>query len=93
MYTFITKEQIFGIPLTVQYDVLLTRVQPYFYLGFSNGNIKIDNLATGFWVQQHDNHNSFNVGADLGVIIPGKEPYHPSSNRVKAQICTLPQIW
>jgi hypothetical protein len=68
-YQYYTKEQIFSIPLTIQYNVLLTRVQPYFYLGFSYGKIQIDNLATGFWVQPNDSYNSFNIVGGLGIEV------------------------
>ena len=47
-YQYYTKEQILNIPLTVQYNVLLTRGQSYFCLEFLYGHIKTDNLATGF---------------------------------------------
>lgn len=66
-YQYYTKEQILSIPVTVQYNVLLTRVQPYYYLGVSYGKIQIDNLATGFWVAPNDRYNSFNIVGGIGV--------------------------
>jgi len=68
-YQYYTTEQISSIPLTIQYNVLLTRVQPYFYLGCSYGKIKIDNLGTGFWIAPDESYNSFNIVGGLGVEV------------------------
>ena len=69
LYQYYTNDKILSIPLTVQYNVLLTRVQPYFYLGFSYSQIKIDNLGSGFWIEPDNNYNSFNVIAGVGVEV------------------------
>jgi hypothetical protein len=68
-YQYYTKEQVFSIPVTLQYNVLLTRVQPYFYLGFSYGKIQIDNLASGFWVAPNGSDYALNVVGGLGVEV------------------------
>ena len=69
LYQYYTNDKILSIPLTIQYNVLLTRVQPYFYLGCSYSQIKIDNLGTGFWIGPDNNYNSFNVIAGVGVEV------------------------
>lgn len=66
-YHYYTKEEIFSIPLTIQYNVLLTRVQPYFFLGCSFAQNKTDNLGTGFWIEPDNKYNSLNIIAGLGV--------------------------
>jgi hypothetical protein len=68
-YRYYTNDKIISFPLTIQYNVLLTRVQPYFYLGVCYGQYKIDNLATGFWVEPDQSYGSFAVIGGLGVEV------------------------
>jgi hypothetical protein len=72
-YQYYTREQILSIPLTIQYNVTQTRVQPYFYLGFSGTYSIVDNLATGFWVDPDTRGYSGTFVGGVGVeakIIP-----------------------
>jgi hypothetical protein len=66
-YQYYTREQITSIPFTVQYNVTQSRVQPYFYFGFSYAHITKDNLASGYWVQPNENYYGFSVVAGLGI--------------------------
>jgi opacity protein-like surface antigen len=68
-YWYYTKATVLSFPVTVQYNILLTRVQPYFNFGFSYGQYKIDNLATGFWVAPDNNYNQFSVIGGVGVEV------------------------
>ena len=67
IYQYYTREQITSIPFTVQYNVTSTRVQPYFYLGFSYAYITKTNLATGYWVQPDEKYYGFTLVAGLGI--------------------------
>ena len=67
IYQYYTREQITSIPFTVQYNVTQTRIQPYFYLGFSYAYIIKDNLATGYWVQPDEKYYGFAIVAGLGI--------------------------
>lgn len=68
-YQYYTKEQIYSIPVTIQYNITLSRIQPYFYLGFSYGKIKIDNLMIGFWVPPNDYYYDLSFVMGMGVEV------------------------
>jgi hypothetical protein len=66
-YQYYTRYQIMSIPVTVQYNLTQTRIQPYCYLGFSGTYNIEDNLATGFWVRPNDKEYGGTLVAGLGI--------------------------
>lgn len=66
-YQYYTRYQIISIPVTIQYNITQTRIQPYCYLGFSGTYAIEDNLATGFWVRPNDKEYGGTLVAGLGI--------------------------
>jgi len=66
-YQYYTRQQVISIPLTIQYNFMLTRIQPYLYLGFSGAYVTKDALASGFWVTPNDKGFGAYPLAGLGI--------------------------
>lgn len=69
LYTSKLNNRIFSVPVTVQYNFTTTRVQPYFYGGFSAAYITVSNEDQGNYANSSSSNFSFEMVAGMGIQV------------------------
>lgn len=62
-----TLEKILSFPLTVQYNFTTSRVQPYFYLGFSGAFVNTKPAPNGYYTPPPDQYFGFALVCGIGI--------------------------
>ena len=66
-YTLVTHNQVFSVPLTFQYNFTTTRVQPYFYTGFSASFLHKTSNSLTYDIPTSSNKFGLALVAGIGV--------------------------